>query len=125
MGASFWRNIELFHRLINRPAHKPINIFRSLPNLLLTGNTGRAVAILGPVAAELRMTATLNYDLREIRRKVRAIRFIRIPIHHTIFGAIDGEHPEGGIGQILGGIGRQQSRKNNLCPFFMNLPPIL
>lgn len=92
---------QINHILRNR---KGCNSFCRLPDLLLAGNGGGTVTILGTIATKLGVTAALKNDFCGVSGEVCPILFVGLSVHHSILRAIDGEYPQGRLGEILGGV---------------------
>ena len=73
---------------------------RRLPLLFLGRDGGRAVALLGTVAAESGMTAAVNDRFGGVLWEVRAVGFVLFAVQHTILAAVSGINLQAAVGQV-------------------------
>ena len=88
--------------------HPRRQCIRCLLLLFLGGDNRRAVAFLGTVTAEPGMTAAVNDRFGGVLRKIYAVGFVLFAVQHTILAAVGGIDPQAAVGQVGGGVGRQQ-----------------
>ena len=81
---------------------------RRLPLLFLGRDGGCAIALLGTVAAESGMTAAVNDSFGGVLWEVRAVGFVFFAVQHAVLAAVGGIDPQAAVGQVGGGVGRQQ-----------------
>ena len=81
---------------------------RRLPLLFLGRDGGCAIALLRTVTAESGMTAAVNDRFGSVLRKIYAVGFVLFAVQHAVLAAVGGIDPQAAVGQVGGGVGRQQ-----------------
>ena len=81
---------------------------RCLLLLFLGRDGGCAIALLRTVTAESGMTAAVNDRFGGVLRKIYAVGFVFFAVQHTILAAVSGINSQAAVGQVGGGVGRQQ-----------------
>lgn len=81
---------------------------RRLPLLFLGRDGGCAIALLCTVTAEPGMTAAVNDSFGGVLWEVRAVGFVFFAVQYAVFVAVSGINSQAAVGQVGGGVGRQQ-----------------